>query len=229
MDRFRIWSQTSEFQDLESVGPKPLAALLEYWRECKADRLVPRQKDMDISKFPPCLPNIALIDLAPAATESKYLIVGGALRRLLGEDPTGKTIRETYSKEYAEEVGGALMKVAGEKAPSYYIREFQILTMSFGYRRLLLPISLKDHNVARVLVGIYPINSEFKDAAQWKNAVKKMKDQQGTDDAFARAWLDSIDDGKKSEKDDDAGEPLTQIGMPKDDPWEIDPTKKSGF
>lgn len=192
MENFKIWSRTSEYLSLESITPKPLADLLAYWRRCRATGSVPRQADMAVSAFPDCLSNIALVQLAGDPEQSRYLIVGDALKSLLGENPVGRSLTEVYSEDIAAEVAEALRKVARTREPSFYTREFQILGKSFGYYRLLLPLRVQGDAVERVLVGIYPTTGELRSAKQWRSALEELQDRERTEERMAADWARDV-------------------------------------
>lgn len=203
MARFRIWSNTAEYLSLSAIQRSEMAELYGYWRlACEGDA-PPRQKDLAIHEMPNCLSNIALIDVAPAAPKdselpadfpirARYLMVGESLKRLLGEDPTGQLINEVYSRDVAAEVGRAFLKSMETQSPLYYRREFQILTKSFGYDRLVLPMRLQGGEVRRLLLCIYPLDSKLVSAEQWRSELAKVEAMERTEAQMASAWAESL-------------------------------------
>lgn len=203
MARFRIWSNTAEYLSLSAIQRPELAALYDYWRAGMEEQAPPRQKDLAIHEMPDCLGHIALIDVAPAGSDdtalpagfpvrARYLLVGEALKKLLGEDPTGLLINEVYSKDVAEEVGRALQKAMDTQRALYYRREFQILTKSFGYDRLILPMRLQGSDVRRILLCIYPLDVKLVSADQWRSELAKVEEMERTEARMASAWAESL-------------------------------------
>lgn len=185
----KIWSRTSRYMSMDDVYPPPLKELYEYWQSKTRNREPPAQADLKIGDFPQCLNNIALIQIQSDFEDSRYLIVGGALKRLLGKDPVGKTLSEVYEPEIASEVATALQKVAVSGVPSFYVREFQILGKSFGYCRLLLPLQTKRAVIDRVLIGIYPTSAALTHARQWQSAVADLDAQKAAEGRLAEEWV----------------------------------------
>jgi|GEM_PF-2555530 len=204
MGRFRIWSNTAEYLSLNALQRPDMAGLYEYWKDAGDGDAPPRQKDLAIHEMPDCLSNIALLDIAPPGPEdadalpagfpirARYLMVGDSLKKLLGEDPTGLLINEVYSKDVAEEVARALHKAMDTRRALYYRREFQILTKSFGYDRLILPMRLQGTEVRRILLCIYPLDAKLTSADQWRGELAKVEDMERTEARMASAWAESL-------------------------------------
>ena len=203
MARLRIWSNTAEYLSLSEIERPALAELYQYWRRQGGDEEVPRQKDLSIHEMTQCLANIALLEVTPAKSDdpdlpaefpirARYLMVGEALIKLLGVNPTGMLINEVYAKDVAVEVGGALLKAAQTRRALYYRREFQILRKSFGYDRLILPLRLQGVEVRRILLGIYPLDSRLVSADQWRSELDKLADMEGVENRMASAWAESL-------------------------------------
>ena len=112
--------------------------------------------------------NIALVDVSDGVAEARYRLVGSSLTRLYGSDLTGKRIADCYSGTVLAEVQAAYAKVIAERWPLYSTREFHLFGRSFGYRRLLLPLSRDGEAVTHVVLGLYPANADLVDASQWR-------------------------------------------------------------
>jgi len=197
MSRFKIWSNTAEFMSLEHIQPQPMAELHQYWEDRVKEGQPPTQKDLSIRDMPDCLDNIALLDIGITDKErprlqAKYLIIGEALKKLLGSDPTGLPIEDVYADNIAEEIYGAIKKCAKQRQALYFRREFQILNKSFGYNRLMLPLRLNGERVARVLICIYPLDKNLVSAEQWQNEVTKMKEMEARERRYESAWAESL-------------------------------------
>lgn len=180
-----------------------MADLYRYWLGRSDNGMPPRQKDLAIHQMPNCLSNIALIDVARPAREdgdvppgfpvrARYLMVGEALTKLLGENPTGMLINEVYGSDVALEVGRTLLKSVETQRALYYRREFQILHKSFGYDRLILPMRLQGTDVRRILLAIYPLDSKLVSAEQWRSELAKFDAMERTEARMAEAWTESL-------------------------------------
>lgn len=202
MARFRIWSNTAEYLSLSAIHRPEMAGLHAYWHEA-GEGQPPRQKDLAVHEMPQCLGNIALLDVGPAAGDdpdlppgfpirARYLMVGEALKSLLGEDPTGHLINEVYSDDVAREVGRALLKSVETRTALYYRREFQILTKSFGYDRLVLPMRLQGNEIRRILLCIYPLDAKLTSAKQWRSELARVEAMEQAEGQMASAWAESL-------------------------------------
>lgn len=197
----RIWSYTAEYLTIKAVDDEVMCDLHAYWRAAAPEDEVPRQKDLHIAEMPDCRGNIALVDIEPEPFRARYLLVGSALVRLLGKDPTGLYVEDVYSKDIAEEALGAFRRVVGERQPLFYRREFQILGKSFGYKRLLLPLRLKSEEVRRVLLCIRPIDRKLERASQWRSYVEKLEAEEAAEARMATAWARSLGYGVGADED----------------------------
>lgn len=216
MSRFRIWSNTAEYLSLSEIDRPVLADLHRYWRGRSANGYPPRQKDLAVHDMPDCLSNIALIDVAPPSREdtelppgfplrARYLMVGEALTKLLGENPTGMLINEVYSNDVALEVARALLKSMETQTALYYRREFQILRKSFGYDRLILPMRLQGTEVRRILLAIYPLDRNLVSADQWQRELAKFDAMEQVENRMASAWAESLGYGRADDEPDASG------------------------
>lgn len=203
MTRFRIWSNTAEYLSLSAISRPEMAGLYDYWREAAEDEGLPRQKDLAIHDMPECLGNIALLDVVTEKSQepelpsgfpirARYLMVGEALKTLLGEDPTGRLINDVYSEDVACEIGRALRKSVDTWAALYYRREFQILRKSFGYDRLILPLRLQGNEIRRILLCIYPLDDNLTSAKQWRGELERLQAMERMEGRMASAWAESL-------------------------------------
>jgi hypothetical protein len=226
MARFRIWSNTAEYLSLSAIDRPVLAELYQYWLQRSHDGDPPRQKDLAIQQMPKCLSNIALVDVAPPTDKdadvpvgfpirARYLMVGEALTKLLGDNPTGMLINEVYSKDVALEVGRALQKSMETQRPLYYRREFQILRKSFGYDRLILPMRLQGAEVRRILLAIYPLDSGLVSADQWRGELAKVEAMEEVETQMAAVWAESLGYAVSPEKPAGRGPSRPDMDSPK--------------
>ena len=195
--KFKIWSRNHEYRDLTDVRPFQLKELLGIWRRAASDG-IPRQSDISPSDLREYAGNIALVDIEQEPSRARYLIVGKNLKKLLGKDPTKRNIEEVYPPSIAREVYEAFGKVVRSRKPSYYQRDFVVLGRSFGYFRLILPMTTADETVNRLLVGIYPTDENLTEARTWQSAAidfyrrKKEVDAQEQAD-IGDIWTSTLD------------------------------------
>lgn len=191
----RIWSRTAEYLSLEDIRPPPLAELHAYWLARCPEGDVPRQMELSPRDLGASVRNTALIDIEQAPPGARYVLVGDALKRLLGRDPTGHRVDEIYGPTIAREVYGAFGRVAEARTASFYVREFQILGKSFGYYRLLLPLRLgEDKAIRRILIGIYPTSDRLNEARDWRDPLNRLEAQEREEQAMQSAWLKTSSD-----------------------------------
>lgn len=164
----KLWSWTAHSLTLENLEPPALQRLLGLWHATRDDdgtpwlaRFDPKQLDTEVRQ-------IALVDVSAGVADARYRLVGSALSRLYGRDLTGKLVRECYSGSVLREVQEAYARVVAERWPLYSTREFQLFGRSFGYRRLLLPLSRTGEEVSHVVLGLYPASPALTDASQWR-------------------------------------------------------------
>jgi hypothetical protein len=180
----RAWQWTAHALSVEAVEHPALRRLRDAWQLARrttavAMRLgepppVPRVDLFDTRPLLGVLRWTALVDVEEGLEEARYALVGPALVRLFGRDPTGARLVETYRGPVLREVLAAYVEVTARAEPLYSTREFQALGRSFGYRRLMLPLARGDDAVAggrvtHVVLGIVPANPRLVDATQWRD------------------------------------------------------------
>lgn len=166
----KVWQSVDEYLHLsETDQVMPLRHLLNAWRWAVRDaRHPPILAEVMSPGLRGVTPNMALITVDAPAGTATYRLVGHNLVRLLGKDPSGREVHDVYPMPIAREVFAALQTVAQTGRPTFYRRDFMILGRSFGYFRLLLPVSRAEAG-AFVLLAIYPSSTQFFDAKQWQS------------------------------------------------------------
>jgi len=191
--RNRLWSWTAEVLSLEEAQPRELLDLLHYWQsKCAND--VPDQRDLHIAGMGEATGNIALLNLRTNPFRARYRLVGRNLVDLLGKDPTEKYIHEVYGVSISAEIYEGFEKAVKERAAVYFRREFQILGKSFGYNRLVLPLTFKSDEISRLLVCIYPMSKSLKKARQWQSVVRELREIEESERKLETSWLSSQQD-----------------------------------
>jgi len=172
---FQLFARTQEYQTLSDIRPLPLQRLYELWSGAHFAGNLPRQRDVSPTRVPECISNIALVGIELNPARARYMIVGYNLRKLLGDDPSGMTVEQAYSKSVSREIYEAFGKTVRSRSATFYKREYNILGQCFGYYRLILPLRLEDDRVSRLLIGIYPTDDSLADAKPWQRALRKLK------------------------------------------------------
>lgn len=185
---FGIWHRTSSYPSLDALRPAGLQALHEAWQRARGFSDVPLASDMPVNAVQAVLPNMALVALAPACEEARYLVFGPALRLLLGRNPTGLAIRDAYPRTIAREVAAALDRVRRERRPLFYQCDFRILGREFGYVRLMLPLRDARGAIVHVALGIYPVQADLRHASQWQSAVAELEEKRLGQAGTAAEW-----------------------------------------
>ena len=152
----KVWQSIDEYLPLaETEQVMPLRQLLNAWRWIVHDAHHPPVLAEVMSPgLRGVAPNMALLKVDAPAGTATYRVVGRNLVRLLGKDPGGSEIHDVYSGSFAREVFAALDAVVRTGLPTFYRRDFMILARSFGYFRLLPPVSRREAG-AFVLLAIY--------------------------------------------------------------------------
>ena len=184
----KFWARTAQYLSLAEVNPPPLRNLHAYWHACAGLDSIPAQRDLDPRKFADVHANIALVAMGGEPARARYLLVGAALKRLLGRDPTGLFIEQVYPHRTAQEIYTAFDAVRASRTPSFYQRDFQILGRSFGYWRLLLPLRLSGHAIERILIGIYPTSTDLRHAAQWQEPLAELERETEAEQRMRADW-----------------------------------------
>jgi hypothetical protein len=183
-----ICHRTSSYPSLNAVQPAGLKALHEAWLQARGSDAVPLASGMPVNVVQAVLSNMALIAFGAAADDARYLVFGTALKLLLGRDPTGKTVAETYPRDIAREVLDSLGRVRRERQPLFFRREFRVLNREFGYHRLLLPLRDTAGRISHAALGIYPLQPELRHASQWQSAVAALEEEQLGQAGTAAQW-----------------------------------------
>ncbi len=209
-----VFARTAHFADPEEINHRGLNELYAAWKtaiDVQSSRVLEQKFQTD--QLAGVIQHMALLTLHHDPLVAHYEIVGSALIRLLGSDPTGKAIDEVYPRSISKEIYKTLATVSEEGTPRYTVREFRVLMHHFGYRRLILPLysSAEAMRPTRAIVGIYPVDRKLTDAFQWKRGVHKAQKVAQTLNAETQStWVRSlgrerftpIDDAKAPSKND---------------------------
>ncbi|MEQ8816202.1 MAG: hypothetical protein RLO51_21010 [Thalassobaculum sp.] len=187
-----VWSWTAEYMSLDGMPNGKLRSLAEHWLDVtRGEGLdVPEAAAIDIERFEPMFPHLALVDVEDLA-HPRYLVVGSALVRLLGRDPTYMQLERVYRRDVFEEIRGCFARAVTEIRPLMYRREFQLLGKSLGYDRLVLPLR-QGGPVSRILIALYPIDGSLRMASQWMAFLRVQQDEDDRERSFAGRWAADV-------------------------------------
>lgn len=178
----RVWSWTAHALSTGTVEAPQLQRLRDVWTRCQDDFGRPWLARFNPSDLGPVLRHVALVDVVRGAASARYRLVGPALIRLYGGDLTGRAVADCYSGAILDEVMAAYRHVIERREPLYSTREFQILGRSFGYRRLLAPLTRDGEAVSHIVLGIVPARRDLTEAAQWRSVEAERAFREAVDD-----------------------------------------------
>jgi hypothetical protein len=139
-----------------TIDQPVLLALLRYWNKKRGAAALPARPDIDpLEMGPPLLPSLMLADLLDRGTRVRFRLVGTAVTKRLGFDPTGKYLEDTVKGGFGEQFAALSRLVYADRAPLYS----EIVLHWGGHRRLeieqlLLPLSQGGPDPAIALIGM---------------------------------------------------------------------------
>jgi hypothetical protein len=121
-----------------------IAELHRYWCAITpADRRMPGRRQFDPTAIPKLLPWLRLYEVHRDPLRFRYRVVGTELVRIMGRDPTGKWLHETFPGVVGSHEYDMLISVAGG-ATKAYSRGVPVLVVPKDYllsERLTLPLA----------------------------------------------------------------------------------------
>ena len=133
-----------------------LLALLRYWTSKRGTAALPARQDIDpLEMGPPLLPSLLLADLLDRGTRVRFRLVGTAVVKRLGFDPTGKFLDDAVKGGFGEQLATLNRLVYCNRTPLYS----EIALHWGGHRRLeieqlVLPLSQGGPDPAIALIGL---------------------------------------------------------------------------
>ncbi len=140
-----------------------LLALLRYWLTKRGTRPLPTRRDIDpVEIDPELLPNLVLADLLERGTHVRFRLVGTAVVKRLGSDPTGRYLERELRGGWFTELGSLFRLVYAERAPVYAESELRWgAGRSLRVLNLLLPLAQDGPDPAIALAGLAFASSEI--------------------------------------------------------------------
>ncbi|HZB91378.1 MAG TPA: PAS domain-containing protein [Stellaceae bacterium] len=124
-----------------------------YWRQKRAARRMPQRRQIDPADVPRLLPHLSISEVIDAGQRFRYRLVGTAVARALGRDPTGHCIDDTAGADTGDPVGALHRTVCRERVALFATNALAGRThvQYRVVRRLLLPLSEDDASVHQIL------------------------------------------------------------------------------
>lgn len=140
------------------IVPTRLAQQVEdYWRaRCNVAgrNTIPRRRDVDPVALGKLLPQLFLLDIVGPAARLRWRLVGSAIARHEGSDPTGRWVEDSLVPEQAQIMQHFADATIRHRRPSCHAgRWCDSLKRSQLLARLLVPLS-EDGGVVSTLLGI---------------------------------------------------------------------------
>lgn len=131
--------------------------LYAYWREViPPGAALPGRQHMDPLHIPGLLPHLWLIDVAPDPRDDRYRLIGTAVTGGVGNDYTGKTLREAHPLSSDDPAAFRFMaEVAQSKQPRWFRGKPRLDHYKdvAELENLILPLA-SDGQVVDVLLGM---------------------------------------------------------------------------
>jgi len=133
-----------------------LLALLRYWLEKRGDRPLPARRDIDpVELGAELLPNLMLADLLDRGTHVRFRLVGTAIVKRLGSDPTGRYLAAELRGGWFDDLAALYRVVYAERAPVFAESELQWgAGRRLRVQNLLLPLTQDGSDPAIALSGL---------------------------------------------------------------------------
>jgi hypothetical protein len=144
-------------------------ALYEYWLDSCGDRRMPMRSDIDPITIPRrALPGISIVEVVHDDRRYVYRLVGTGEVEVRGNDPTGKSVLESFFAPSAEDALACYDRVVATRAPLLDPMPFTAPSGKFVTEEtLFLPLSEDGINVSKILVYSYSRESVNQAASWW--------------------------------------------------------------
>jgi hypothetical protein len=142
--------------DKYAIDHPLLGALFRYWNEKRGARVMPRRADIDpLEMGPALLPHLMLCDLFDRGLAIRFRLVGTAVVKYFGFDPTGRHLETGPAGSYFGCLGTLHRLVFAERAPVYSEGSFRWgLNRHLDIAQLLLPLAGTARDPAMALAAL---------------------------------------------------------------------------
>ncbi len=130
-------------------------ALFRYWEKKRGARRIPARHDIDpIEMDRRLLPHLMLCELSGRGNVVRFRLVGTALAKRLGFDPTGQLLSDLPRADYFDFFGSLVRQACAEAAPIYGESVFYWAARGrLDAGHLFLPLSTGRAEPTIVLIG----------------------------------------------------------------------------
>lgn len=130
-----------------------LREIYAYWRRKRAARRMPSRRQIDPAEIPRLLPHLVISEAVDGGRCFRYRLVGTAIARTIGFDPTGRSVDDVASGSYGAYINGLHRRSCEERVPIFAASPFIGAARGRQYfaRRLALPLSEDDDAVNQIL------------------------------------------------------------------------------
>jgi hypothetical protein len=141
-----------------------LGALFRYWEKKRGSGGIPTRRDIDpIEMDRRLLPHLMLCELSGGGNVVRFRLVGTALAKRLGIDPTGQLLSDLPRADYFDFLGSLVRQACAEAAPIYGESVFYWAARDrLDAGHLVLPLSTGRAEATIVLIGaVYQSDGVF--------------------------------------------------------------------
>ena len=144
-------------------------ALYEYWLGSCGDRRMPMRSDIDPITIPrTALPGISIVEVVHDDRRYVYRLVGTGEVEVRGNDPTGKSVLESFFAPSAEDALACYDRLVATRAPLLDPMPFTAPSGKFVTEEtLFLPLSEDGTHVSKILVYSYS-RETINQTASWR-------------------------------------------------------------
>ncbi len=129
--------------------------LYDYWRSITpTGRMLPGRQHVNPADITEVLGRIALVDVSieGGKYDFRYRLWGSVMTEIVGQDCTGKSIKDLFPPEKLSLVQKAFESVVETACPHYWEVAWGVEKRDYiGYKRLLLPLAEDGENVNMIL------------------------------------------------------------------------------
>jgi|HigsolmetaAR201D_1030396.scaffolds.fasta_scaffold53529_2 Uncharacterized protein conserved in bacteria len=135
--------------------PESLRSLHAFWDRCRAGRVMPLRRDIDVLDLRPWLGHLMLIDVIDGGADYRYRVYGSVIASYFNRDLTGRCV-SSLAPSVQEVVHAEYGYVVRHAVPLAISRRRSVQFFSMVMARLILPLTVTGRDVEMLLVGVYP-------------------------------------------------------------------------
>lgn len=159
-------SSPSQQIDFAELDPQSLPVqFLEYWKRISPQGRLPGRQHLDPVDIPQILPWLALVDVQRKGETLDYLVrlVGTANVRLVGLDPTGMRLRDSFEQSIVEPIIEVYDRTVTAAEPGCWIVSVPSRQKEFILcYRALFPLARDGQTVDMLAALLVPIKGDLR-------------------------------------------------------------------